>query len=203
MADLFIKYYLEGFGVGCMAVLVLIAMFFYIYHKEKQKARKEEKKEPVKPVNADASPTNGFAEKGRYLMMIGIIFCVLYVWITPMPSFSGRVEGKSRQVSGRKTKTITYFLSVQGENRIVDKEIYEIANTGDEITHRFASHFYYINSQRYCAVQFAWNTAFWGGVLLMALLVLCIGSLWFGGGGRGKTLARESDPSDDHRSGSL
>lgn len=179
MATTFIEYYLEGLLVGSIGTLALIVLGLFFYRRGARKKCQEQK--GTAALEANIRQTSGKAKKesARYFLFIGLLFVLLYLWITPFMPYSGIVENKEYRVNGRNSKVITYFIYIHGKKRTIDKYIYEIVQPGDVVTHRMASQYYYVNTKPHIAGQFAWNTAFWGGVLGMVFVALCIGTHYY------------------------
>lgn len=109
---------------------------------------------------------------GLFLMM------VLYFWITPVLPYSGVVEEKYTRSAARKWNRITYYVVVGGKARPVSRNVYDNVAKGDTISHPMAQQRYYINGSGYAAEEYAWNTAFWAGMLFVCCLMLCAGAYY-------------------------
>lgn len=162
--------------MGSMATIAVMALFLFFYVKESRKRRR------AKPIPAGAGSgalqplRRSIRESVRYLLIACALFLFLYLWITPFMPISGKVENKDFRTRGRTVLASTYFIYVDGGKHPVDKDIYDLVQPGDAVGHRVVSQAYYINGQRRIAGQFAWNTAFWGGVLGIAFIALSIGT---------------------------
>lgn len=170
------EYYSGGFagGVGC--ALFVSAVFWIIYRRERKKAGHRQRNGNGPDAETSSPLKKAMMESGCYLMIGLVLAAVAYLWITPLASFSGVVEDKTRRVTGRKTKVILHYLHVNGTKREVSKDIYETAEKGDTIIHPPAAQFYDINGKRYVARQFASNTGFWLGIIAACCLALCAGA---------------------------
>lgn len=179
MVTIFTEYYLEGLLAGCAVTLVLIVVFFIFYFR----AARIQKAEEQRTFSPEAEERQSFRKVvGECLCVFCValvLFLILYLWITPLMPYSGTVEKKDNRASHRKTKSIRYFIYVDGTKRTVDKSIYDIVEPDDVIRHRMASQVYRINEHPHVAVDFAWNTAFWGGMLLILLTMICSSILYF------------------------
>lgn len=118
-------------------------------------------------------------ESARYLLIAFALFFFLYLWITPLTPYSGTVERKDYRVRGRTVLATKYFIYVDGRKFTVDKDIYGLVRPGDTVMHRAASQYYHINGLTHIAGEFAWNTAFWAGVLAMSFFALSIGTFYY------------------------
>ena len=116
-------------------------------------------------------------EAGVYFGLAAFAFLALYIYITPLMPYSGKVEKKEYVKRGSGTRGLAhYFLWVDGSKRGVERDVYVAVEPGDEINHYFASQWFYINGQRRVAESSAWNTAFWGGILCVCWLALSVGA---------------------------
>lgn len=164
--------------VGSASAVAVMALFLFFYIKESRKKRK------AKAAPTDAGPGNrrplgrSIRESALYFLIACALFLLLYLWITPVMPISGKVEKKDHRTRARTVLAAIYFIYVDGQKHTVDKDIYDLVKPGDAVGHGVMSQTYHINGRRRVAGHFAWNTAFWGGLLGMAFIALSIGSFY-------------------------
>jgi hypothetical protein len=181
VVTILIETYREGFLVGALGSLIVILIFFYFYGKEARQ-KKEDMSTHKLPEDAPKRPPlrKALRECAIYTCIAFLLFLGIYIWITPIMPYSGKVEKKDHRTRARTILATTYHIYVDGERYTVDKNIHDHVQTGDVIHHPLASQCYYIDGKQQMAAEFAWSTGFWAGVLGIALIVLCFRVLFFG-----------------------
>jgi hypothetical protein len=177
MISIFIDYSLEGMLVGTAMMLFLSGLCVIVYLKKNHKHR------PASPDYREPGTTGNRAKKAAteaavYIGASLILIMVLYLWITPLVTYSGVVEDKYTRQNFRKWPRTNHYLVVNGIRRWVDENIYDRAAIGDTIVHPVAQQRYYINGTSYMAETCAWNTGFWTGIVLSLCLFLCGGAYY-------------------------
>lgn len=172
------EYYSGGFAAGVVCSLAVLTVFWLICRKERKKAATRRRNGGDSAPEGSSPLKKATAESGCYIVIGLVLASMMYLWITPLTSFSGVVEGKTRRVTGRKTKVIIHYLHVNEVKRVVSKDIYETAETGDFVRHPPAAQFYYINGKCCVAGHYASNTGFWLGVISTCCLALCVGAFY-------------------------
>lgn len=171
-----VSYYLDGFLAGLLSMLVLGGLFLVVYRKTK---RQHAIKAPD-TTEAGASGGGTLRETTReaavYLAAGLVLTAVVYAWITPIMPYVGTVEDKFTRSGARRWNRVTHYVVVNGQQRTVDKTIYEQVKNRDEIRHPAGRQQYLLNGAVHVAGDYAWNTAFWAGIFLSASLFLSVGA---------------------------
>ncbi len=182
MVSILIAAYLEGFLVGALGSLIVILIFFYFYRKEAKQKKKGMSTHELPEAAPKRPPLRkALRECAIYICIAFLLFSGIYIWITPIIPYSGKVEKKAHRTRARTILATTYYLYVNGERYTIDKDIHDRVQLGDTIHHPVASQCYYIDGKPHMAGEFAWNTGFWAGVLGIAMIVLCFRVLFFKG----------------------
>lgn len=178
VVSIFVDYYLEGMLVGAAIMLFLGGLCLIAYFRQEKRKYTPESPDSRKPGTTGSMPISAAREAALYIVAALVLLLVLYVWITPIASYSGEVEDKYTRQNFRKWPRTNHYLVVNGIDHWVDENIYERAAIGDTIVHPIAQQRYYLSGASYMAETCAWNTGFWGGIVLSLCLFLCGGALY-------------------------
>ncbi len=183
MPSVFIGCYLEGLSVGLAVVLALGGLFFFIYYKGKKRGPFPAPGTTGNPAAADTPSSDNSIRKTTIEAAIYMGACLalivfLYVWITPVMPYAGTVEKKHTRSSARKWNRVSHYVVVNGQKRSVDKYIYDHVAEGDAIDHPVAQQRYYINGKSCMAMDYAWTTAFFFGIILFCGIFLSAGAYY-------------------------
>ncbi len=188
MMGTFTEYYLDGLLLGMAVTTGLGLVFLFLCLKGGKRKTGGTDSSPKRSGSAPVpSPPPTIRRTAMevliYCLLAGLVFLVLWLWITPTLPFDGTVVRKETRTSHRTYTITTYYISVVGDSwspqnrHTVDRSTYDAVRTGDRIRHTTQSPCYTINGVTHRAAEPAGNIAFWGGSLLVILLALITGTI--------------------------
>jgi hypothetical protein len=153
-------YFLQGF-LTVTAVFVVILLVKLAKDKFSKKDTTEPPEDKTPLPFASAMMLVG----GAAILFSSIAF-VLYIWIVPISSYEGKVQGKVRPVATKGGWPVPYYVMIESEKRKISRNLFLSVKRGDHLRHPFAAPYFYRNEKLVPNEEVLWSLGFYGGICL-------------------------------------